>query len=159
MSNAAGAVDLDAARESVGVLSNQAPPPPTTLTEADIQRVFGAALSDLPPPPERFNLYFRVDSDDLTVESQSALPAILQAVKARPFPDVTIIGHTDTTGSAENNFKLGLKRAMTVQALLLATGLDRLLIETESHGEAEPLVSTPDDTSEPRNRRVEIVIK
>jgi outer membrane protein OmpA-like peptidoglycan-associated protein len=70
-----------------------------------------------------------------------------------------VVGHTDTTGSRERNFELGMKRANTVRLLLIEIGLDSSAIQLASHGEAEPLVATADDVFEPRNRRVEITIR
>ena len=43
--------------------------------------------------------------------------------------------------------------------LLVAAGLDATSVEVTSHGEAVLLVRTPDETYEPRNRRVEITIR
>jgi outer membrane protein OmpA-like peptidoglycan-associated protein len=80
-------------------------------------------------------------------------------VKAWKAPEVTVIGHTDTTGSTASNYQLGLERAQSVRGLLLKAGLDASLVEAESHGEADLLRSTPDNTDEPRNRRVEITIR
>jgi outer membrane protein OmpA-like peptidoglycan-associated protein len=48
---------------------------------------------------------------------------------------------------------------MFVRNLLTAAGLDASSIEVSSLGEADPLVRTPDDTPEPRNRRVEIGVR
>ena len=42
---------------------------------------------------------------------------------------------------------------------MLKVGLDAKLIEIESHGERDLLRKTPDNTAEPRNRRVEITIR
>ena len=80
-------------------------------------------------------------------------------MKDRPVPEVVVIGHTDTTGTPASNFELGLKRATMVRALLVEAGLDAASIEVTSHGEAVLLVKTPDETYEPRNRRVEITIR
>jgi outer membrane protein OmpA-like peptidoglycan-associated protein len=52
-----------------------------------------------------------------------------------------------------------MKRATMVRALLGEAGLDPASIEVTSHGEAVLLVRTPDETYEPRNRRVEITIR
>jgi outer membrane protein OmpA-like peptidoglycan-associated protein len=52
-----------------------------------------------------------------------------------------------------------MKRATMVRALLADAGLDPTSVELASHGEAALLVQTPDDTYEPRNRRVEITIR
>jgi outer membrane protein OmpA-like peptidoglycan-associated protein len=38
-------------------------------------------------------------------------------------------------------------------------GLDASTVEVTSHGETDLLVKTPDETPEPRNRRVEIAVR
>jgi outer membrane protein OmpA-like peptidoglycan-associated protein len=62
-------------------------------------------------------------------------------------------------GEAKANVELGLKRANMVRALLVEAGLDPAAIEVSSHGEADQLVKTRDNTPEPRNRRVEIAVR
>jgi len=158
-SNPSGTADLAAARDSTTVSVSQPPGPVTVLSEAEVQRLFGEALSALPPPPERFTLNFRFDSDELTDESKALVPEIVQAVRNRPVPDVLVIGHTDTTGAPASNFELGLKRASTVRNILVEAGLDPNFIELVSHGEEELLVPTADEVAEPRNRRVEIAVR
>lgn len=153
------AVDLAGARQATLVGLNGAPTKVTTLSEDDVRKQFGELLSALPPAPLHFILYFRFESDELTAESRALVPAILGSVKNRPVPEVVVTGHTDTTGSATSNFELGLKRASMVRTLLIDAGLDQAAIEVTSHGEAALLVATPDDTYEPRNRRVEITIR
>jgi len=159
VSNAAGSVDLIAARQSTTVVMNQLPGPVSVLSEAEVQGLFGAALSALPPAPRHFVLHFKFDSDELTDESRALVPEILQAVKERPVPEVLVIGHTDTTGTAASNFALGLKRANTVRSLLVEAGLDASFVEATSHGEADLLIPTADEVPEPRNRRVEITVR
>ena len=152
-------VTLSGEREGTQVTAGQPPTTPATIDEGRLQQVFGDALSALPPPPRSFNLYFQFDSDELTDAARALLPEILRLVKERPVPDVVAIGHTDTTGSSQSNFQLGLRRAARVRDLLVAAGLDASLITVTSAGEAEPLVKTPDETREPRNRRVEVAIR
>jgi outer membrane protein OmpA-like peptidoglycan-associated protein len=48
---------------------------------------------------------------------------------------------------------------MSVHDVLIAAGLAPWTIEVTSHGEADLLVKTPDNTSGPRNRRVEITVR
>ena len=129
------------------------------MDQADVQRIFGGVMSGLPPPSRHFTLYFQFGSDDLTAESRALVPEILRVVKERPVPEVIAIGHTDTTGSAATNYDLGLKRATIVRDLLVATGLAASDVEVASHGEADPLTRTADETNEPRNRRVEILVQ
>ena len=159
VSNSSGSVDLNAERDMTRAVANQPPSPVTTLSEADVQRLFGGALSALPAAPRRFTLHFLFDSDDLTDEARALVPEILRSVTARSVPDVVIVGHTDTAGSTSSNFELGLKRANFVRNLLIEAGLDASAIEVYSHGETDLLVPTADETPEPRNRRVEIAVR
>jgi outer membrane protein OmpA-like peptidoglycan-associated protein len=159
VSNAAGSVDLAAARESAQAIPAQTPGPVTTMSEEDVQRVFGTALAALPPAARHFTLYFRFESNELTDESRALVPEILQVVRDRAIPEVMVVGHTDTMGAPRANIDLGLNRATTVRTLLVQAGLDPTTVEVISHGETDLLVKTPDETPEPRNRRVEISVR
>jgi outer membrane protein OmpA-like peptidoglycan-associated protein len=159
VSNQGGAVDLSGAWQATEVGLNRAPKPAATMDQAEVERMFRGVLSALPLPPRHFTLYFQSGSDQLTNESRALTAEILRVVKARPNPDVIVVGHTDTVGSAASNEELGLKRATIVRNLLVAAGLDAAAVEVTSHGEGDPLIKTPDETDEPRNRRVEIDIQ
>ena len=158
VSNPLGSVELAAERDAARVTATSAPVL-TKLSEADVNRIFGDALSALPPAPSFFTLYFRFESDALTEQSQALIPGVLAAVKKHAVQDVVVIGHTDTMGTQQANYGLGLKRAMMVRNLLVASGLDGSTIEVTSVGELDPLVKTPDETPEPRNRRVEVAVR
>jgi outer membrane protein OmpA-like peptidoglycan-associated protein len=157
--NPAGSVDLDAERDSTRVRTNQPPAAVTTMTEAEVQRLFGDALAALPPSPRRFVVNFLFQSDELTAESRALMPELLAVVRERPLATVVVTGHTDTMGTASANHALGLKRAAAVRNLLISAGLDASRIEVSSLGETDPLVSTKDETAEPRNRRVDITMR
>ena len=159
VSNTLGSVDLDAERESVSVLPGQAPARVVTMADAELTAIFADTLSAMPMPPQFFVLYFRFESDELTDQSRALLPQVLKAVATFSAPEVVAVGHTDTTGDGKANAALGLNRANAVRALLIGAGLDASLIEVTSHGEADLLVKTPDETPEPRNRRVEIALR
>jgi outer membrane protein OmpA-like peptidoglycan-associated protein len=158
VSNPLGSVDLAAERDAALVSSGRAPVL-TKLSPADVQRIFGDALSALPPAPRRFTLFFRFESDELTDQSQALIPQILGAVREHAVQDVVVVGHTDTMGTQQANYGLGLKRAMMIRNLLVAAGLDGSTIEATSVGELDLLVTTPDETPEPRNRRVDISVR
>ncbi len=159
VSNPAGSVDLAAERDSAVSTLTVKPGPVTTMSEAEIQRVFGAALAALPPAARHFTLYFRFESNELTEESRALVPEILNVVKQRSVPEVLVVGHTDTMGAPRANVTLGLNRATTVRDLLVTAGLDAATVEVASHGESDPLIKTADETPEPRNRRVEISVR
>jgi outer membrane protein OmpA-like peptidoglycan-associated protein len=159
VSTPAGTQELGAARESTLVAPNKPPAPIVVMSEADAQQLFGDTLSALPPAARHFTLYFRFESDELTDESRALVPAILQAVKDRPFPDVAVVGHTDTTGTPPANYELGLRRANAIRRSLINAQIAASVIEATSHGEADPLIKTADGVLEPRNRRVEITVR
>jgi outer membrane protein OmpA-like peptidoglycan-associated protein len=159
VSNESGAADLGSERDATHVAANQPPGPISTLSEVDVKRIFGDAQAALPPAPRHFTLYFRFESDELTDESRVVVPEILKTVKERAVPDVAVVGHTDTAGTSKANFELGLKRATTVRNILVKAGLDPSFIEVTSHGKADLLIRTADETPEARNRRVEIAVR
>lgn len=152
-------VELTNANEGTRVVQGRAPGTPADVPASDVQRIFGDALAARPLAPRQFMLYFESGSDTLTPESERLVPQIIADVRGRPAPDLTVIGHTDTTGDAATNVQLGMRRAMLVRDLLVASGLDAAQVDVASHGESDLLVRTPDNTAEPRNRRVEVTIR
>ncbi|QDL53796.1 OmpA family protein [Rhodoferax aquaticus] len=133
--------------------------PPFAVKSEDLQRDFGAAMAARPPLPERFLLYFEVGGSELTAQSKALLPEILARASSRKSLDLSVIGHSDTQGAADANEALALKRANAIAEQLRQLGLKDAVISVESHGERNLLVPTPDDTPEPRNRRVEITLR
>ncbi len=159
VSSGGASVALDSAGLATTIVAGQAPTAPAVLPPDEIQRLFGDALGALPPPARRYLLYFESGSDTLTPESKTLVAEILATVQARTRPDVSVVGHTDTTGAAPANVALGLRRAELVRDLLVTAGLDAALVELTSHGESNPVVPTPDNTAEARNRRVEVTVR
>lgn len=159
VTNSSGTVDLTAVHDSTTASPSLPPSPVTKMSEADVKRQFGGVLSALPPAPRHYVLFFKFDTDELTDGSRALVPEVLKTVKERVFPEVAVVGHTDTMGQPQANIDLGRKRATFVRNLLVEVGLDANLIEVTSHGEADQLISTPDATPESRNRRVEIVVR
>lgn len=132
---------------------------PAPVDEATFQRDFATAMAARPELPQHFVLYFETGGAQLTAESQALLPTIVEAAANRATVDLSVIGHSDTVGKPELNEALSLKRAQAVAELLKGKGLKVDALAVESHGERNLLVPTPDETPEPRNRRVEISIR
>lgn len=147
---------ITTARQGVALDGSRAPAP---VDEARLKRDFGAAMAARPAPPEHFQLYFESGGTRLTAESAAMLPKIVEAASKRPAADLSVIGHSDTVGKAEANETLALNRASAVAGMLKDKGLQVLALSIESHGERNLLVKTPDETPEPKNRRVEISIR
>lgn len=117
---------------------------------------FDALLSAMPPPPQVFTLYF-TDGVTLAPESVTTLDQLRRIVTGAS--DVQITGHTDTVGDAASNDKLSLDRATQVREALVQQGLPVANARVTGRGEREPRVLTPDDTSQPLNRRVEVIVR
>ncbi len=136
-----------------------APTEPEAISQEEIDQTWGATLQVSPMKPRSFLIYFITGTDILTEQSRRQLPQILDSIKEYPAPEVAVIGHTDTVDSAERNARLARDRAEAIRDVLIDEGLDRNLIEVDSHGESNLLVPTPDNTDEPRNRRVEVTVR
>ena len=80
-------------------------------------------------------------------------------IASRPVPDVLVIGHTDTVGSDAVNDALSRQRAEVVRKALIARGIAAENIVVVGRGKREPIVPTADGVAEPRNRRVEIIVR
>ena len=106
-----------------------------------------------------FTLYFVEGKDEFTEESKQAVDRILSEIAKRPVPDVLVVGHTDTVGTDAANDALGKQRAETVRAALIRLGIPAGDIQAISRGKRALAVPTADGVAEPRNRRVEIIVR
>ena len=129
------------------------------VTQEEIQRTFGEALAAQPPKPLSFTLYFDIASTEVTPESQPILEALLAEVAKRQAVEVQVTGHTDRVGTDANNDSLSLERAEAVRDMLIQRGLKSNFIRAVGRGEREPLIPTPDEQPELRNRRVEVIVR
>lgn len=129
-----------------------------TVGENKIEADFGSAIAARPQLPARRLIYFS-SGTTLTPESEALIPKIVAEANARTSVDISVIGHTDTVFTTDYNEKLALQRANRVAELLKEQGLKASGITIESHGKRNLLIQTPDNTYEPRNRRVEVSIR
>lgn len=160
VSNADGTRRLSKANEAVALRGPSRPPGEVfTMQQNDVDKVFRRAIAAQPEPPERFILYFETDTTRLTPYSEQQLPKILEVIRRRTAPEVDVGGHTDTAGSREYNVRLARDRAEAVRDAIIDIGVDPGHITVTSFGESNPLIPTPDGVPEPRNRRVEAVVR
>jgi len=160
VTNQAGAQTLTEPYQAVRVERSDTPPSaPFAMDQAEVRRVFGAVLDALPSPEVAFTLYFDQSSETLVPESQAKLPEISNTIRERHSTAISLIGHTDTTGDPQSNARLGLRRAQAVEAILRGQGLDTSNLFVESHGDADLAAPTARNVDEPRNRRVEVIVR
>jgi len=130
-----------------------------TLSEADVKRTFAEALAAQPPKALSFILYFFEKSTDIVPSSCATLIALLDEVAKRQAVEVQITGHTDRVGKVQDNDRLSIERAEAIRDALIKNGLHASFIRAVGRGEREPLIPTPDEQAEPRNRRVEVIVR
>jgi len=160
VSNEHGQQTLTQPWQATGMNSaDQAPQVPQEMAPETVKELFQKSLSAQPLPPMHFLLYCTADSVELTEKSKRQIPEILAAIKWRDSVDTSVIGHADTAGSSVYNLALSKRRAQSVGKLLIAQGVNPDILEISSHGERDLLVPTPDNVSEPLNRRVEVTVR
>ena len=125
----------------------------------EVQARYGSALAAQPLPPAQFTLYFVDGKDELTDESKKIVDSVFAEIARRPVPDVFVIGHTDTVGNDVANDALSRQRAEVVRNGFVARGLAVDKVVTIGRGKRELAVPTGDGVAEPRNRRVEILVR
>ena len=113
-----------------------------------------------PAPSVSLTVQFDTGSANLTPQ---AVQALNDLGKALTDPSLALYrfrieGHTDTVGSRDYNKALSDRRAAAVVDYLSASfHIDRDRLQPTGMGEDGQLVPTPDQTPEPRNRRVVVV--
>jgi outer membrane protein OmpA-like peptidoglycan-associated protein len=111
-------------------------------------------------PSVSLSVQFTSGSADLTAPAMQTLNELGKALNEPALAGYRfrIEGHTDTVGTAETNKALSDRRAAAVADYLAANfKVDRSRLQPVGMGEQGLLVPTPDQTSEPQNRRVAVV--
>ena len=129
-----------------------------TLTPAEVDRAYSTLLKAQPLPSLSFSVHFSRGSADLADRARAIVPQIIAGVRARVPAAITIVGHTDTTGTESLNAKLALERAQTVEKVLREGIPANEQVRIHSYGSRGLIVPTPPNVDEPRNRVVEILI-
>ncbi len=79
-------------------------------------------------------------------------------LNSNPSTQITIVGHTDNTGSDAVNNPLSLDRAHSTRDYLIARGVGVARFATEGHGSREPVADNSTSEGRAKNRRVEIYV-
>lgn len=138
------------------------PTSPRSLNENEIKDVFGSALLAQPDLSNRFLLFilhFEHDTTKLTRESRDLFPEVLRNIKNRKSNEIYVVGHTDLVGTEGYNKELSSKRAGYVRDLFVSNGIKPDVLFVSYYGKSRPLVATKDEAPEPRNRRVEVIVR
>ncbi len=104
-------------------------------------------------------LLFDVDSAELRPTLRTDLAAVARNLQQYPDSLVSVVGHTDDTGSDSHNFDLSERRAQAVSWTLMDEGVDSARIQSYGQGETRPVASNATEEGRAQNRRVEIIIR
>jgi len=131
----------------------------SAIDPKSVKETFGKTLTALPEQPSSYLVYFVEGTDELNPAAKGAIDRVVAEVASRPSPEIAVVGHTDFVGSDQYNDTLSLQRAFRVRDLLVQRGIPEKIIQPAGRGKREPLVQAARDVAEPRNRRVEIIVR
>ena len=92
-------------------------------------------------------------------ETDDAIHAICDAMKADQNLKVTVYGHTDNTGSLKANMKYGKQRAQALKDYMVKLGAPAKNITCESKGPKEPVADNKTKEGRAKNRRATVELK
>jgi outer membrane protein OmpA-like peptidoglycan-associated protein len=87
------------------------------------------------------------------------LDKLANTLNEYPASTITVIGYTDSQGSAQDNLDLSNRRATAVANYLAQRGVQRNRMTVSGRGEAEPIADNATEAGRSQNRRVEMVIR
>jgi len=105
------------------------------------------------------DLSFDTGSAAIKPEMRTVLDPFADSLRGDTTVLLSIVGHTDSTGSEAINNPLSLARAQSVRDYLAARGVSSARIQIAGHGEREPIADNSTEAGRARNRRVEIFLR
>ncbi len=100
-------------------------------------------------------IQFEQDKFTLAKTSEETLNHYANILKVGGKCEISVVGHTDASGSASYNLNLSKRRAETVVRYLIKRGVNGQHLKSEGKGKSELLYKH--DPENPKNRRVEII--
>ena len=103
-------------------------------------------------------ILFDVDSYSLKSETRNNLTKLSETMKKYDETEISLLGHTDNTGTEKYNAALSKKRAASVNDYLVTKGVVSTRLTDTGYGELDPIATNETLEGRELNRRVEIVI-
>ena len=104
------------------------------------------------------DISFAVNRADIQSNFRPILDTFATSLSTTPNSNITIIGHTDSTGTDAINNPLSLNRAASVRDYLSSRGVASSRIAIDGRGSREPIVANDTAANKAKNRRVEIFV-
>lgn len=105
------------------------------------------------------DILFAVDSAQVNSGLRSDLLVLADSLNKYPNSFVSVVGHTDWTGSAEYNQRLSERRASSVVSILNSGGVSLTRLRSFGAGENNPIATNQTAEGRAQNRRVDITIQ
>jgi outer membrane protein OmpA-like peptidoglycan-associated protein len=122
-------------------------------TGVSVSRVGNEIILNMPG-----NITFQTNSSDLNPQFFSVLDSVSLVLKEYDKTVIEVVGHTDSTGSAEFNQALSERRAATVATYVNSRGIDRQRILAFGRGLTQPVADNSTAEGRALNRRVELTL-
>lgn len=103
-----------------------------------------------------YDINFPFDSANIEPAADSTLNRVASEIKTHKPSEITVAGHTDTSGPSEYNAELSQRRAEAVSQALTDRGITNRILDKRAYGENNLEVPTGDGVRNAENRRVEI---
>ena len=104
------------------------------------------------------DISFATNRSDISPSFAPILNQFATSLNQNTVTTVTIIGHTDSTGSDAINNPLSVDRANSARDYLVSRGVARTRIVTDGRGSREPIADNSNPSTRAKNRRVEIYV-
>lgn len=104
------------------------------------------------------DISFDSNRSDIKANFRPVLDRFTTTLLDNPATTVSIIGHTDNTGSNAVNDPLSVDRAAHTRDYITDRGVSRARFSVAGRGESQPIASNDSDSGRARNRRVEIYV-
>jgi outer membrane protein OmpA-like peptidoglycan-associated protein len=147
---------LDSSIVRLETAARPAPPPPPPVASAPIPAPVPAPAAQV---SNDFTVYFDFDSWTLKAEQLTVLDSVIASARTGGQTNITVVGHTDTSGSSDYNQALSVKRANVVVEALVKMGARRAAIHASGVGETDLAVATEDNVKEAKNRRTVVTLQ
>lgn len=95
---------------------------------------------------------------DIKPNMRPVLDNLASSLNQHPVTTITIVGHTDSTGSDAINNPLSVNRASAVRDYLVARGVSAQRISIDGRGSRQPIADNSTASGRAMNRRVEIFV-
>ncbi len=140
--------------QQVSIIDNQPKKQqlPVVTTESSCQKNFDDLLS-------KTKINFQTSTSTIEEDSYGLLGDLLVVVKKCNTHQLTIRGHTDSTGSDGLNKKISEQRANAVMAYFINQGVARSRLIALGMGESEPIADNRVAKGRAFNRRIDFIVE